>query len=287
MAACCKKKKDGEEMKQILTDMHTHSEHSHDSVCPIEEMCLAQLERGTDIFAVTDHCNVRAFQQKDVYTPIIKAWETVQELNKAYQGKIRILSGVEIAEGFFWFPEELKKLKALCPYDVIIGSVHCVRFGELTQAYSRIDFSEFPPERVYAYLDAYFDDMLAMIDGADFDVLAHLTCPLRYITGKYGISVDLGRFQEKIRLILEKIIARNIALEVNTSTYGVMGQFMPGENIVRQYYGMGGRLVTVGSDAHVAANAAKYIPEAVEMLKSVGFREVFYYQARKPQAIQI
>ena len=45
--------------------------------------------------------------------------------------------------------------------------------------------------------------------------------------------------------------------------------------------------MTVGSDAHVAANAAKYIPEAVEMLKSVGFREVFYYQARKPQAIQI
>lgn len=274
-------------MKQILTDMHTHSEHSHDSVCPIEEMCLAQLERGTDIFAVTDHCNVRAFQQKDVYTPIIKAWETVQELNKAYQGRIRILSGVEIAEGFFWFPEELKKLKALCPYDVIIGSVHCVRFGELTQAYSRIDFSEFPLEQVYAYLDAYFDDMLDMIDGMDFDVLAHLTCPLRYITGKYGIQVDLSPFQEKIRLILEKIIQRNIALEVNTSTYSTMGEFMPNADILRMYYDMGGRLVTVGSDAHVAANAAKNIPEAVEMLKSIGFREIFYYQERKPHGIPI
>lgn len=274
-------------MKQILTDMHTHSEHSHDSVCPIEEMCLAQLERGTDIFAVTDHCNVRAFQQKDVYTPIIKAWETVQELNKAYQGRIRILSGVEIAEGFFWFPEELKKLKALCPYDVIIGSVHCVRFGELTQAYSRIDFSEFPLEQVYAYLDTYFDDMLDMIDGMDFDVLAHLTCPLRYITGKYGIQVDLSPFQEKIRLILEKIIQRNIALEVNTSTYSTMGEFMPNADILRMYYDMGGRLVTVGSDAHVAANAAKNIPEAVEMLKSIGFREIFYYQERKPHGIPI
>lgn len=273
-------------MKPILVDMHTHSEHSHDSVCPIQEMCLAQLERGTEIFAVTDHCDVFAFERYDIFTPIRKAWETVRAMNEVYGGRIRILSGVEIGEGF-WFPEKLNQVENLCPYDLVIGSVHCVRFGELTKAYSRIDFSEFPPERIYAYLDAYFDDILAMIDATDFDILAHLTCPLRYITGKYGIQVDLSRFQGKIRLILGKILDRGIALEVNTSAYGVMGEFMPGTDIVRQYYEMGGRLVTVGSDAHVAANAAKYIPEAVEMLKNIGFREVFYYQERKPCAIQI
>lgn len=273
-------------MKTPLVDMHTHSEYSHDSVCPIGEMCRAQLDRGTDIFAVTDHCDVFAFERYNIYTPIQKAWETVQALNEAYRGQIRILSGVEIGEGF-WFPEKLKKVEKLCPYDVIIGSVHCVRFGELTKAYSRIDFSEFSTERVCDYLDAYFDDILAMIDATDFDILAHLTCPLRYITGKFRIRVDMARFQGKIHRILEKIIARGVALEVNTSAYGVMGEFMPGEDIVRQYYDMGGRLVTVGSDAHVAANAANYIPQAVEMLKSVGFRQIFYYQGRKPQGISI
>lgn len=273
-------------MKTPVVDMHTHSEYSHDSVCPVEEMCLAQLHRGTDIFAVTDHCDVFAFERYDIFEPIQKAWETVQRLKEAYRGRIQILSGVEIGEGF-WFPELLKKVETLCPYDVIIGSVHCVRFGELTKAYSRIDFTEFSPEAVSAYLDAYFEDILSMIDMTDFDVLAHLTCPLRYITGKFGIAVDLTRFQERIHRILEKIIARGIALEVNTSAYGVMGEFMPGEDIVRQYYDMGGRLVTVGSDAHVAANAANYIPEAVEMLKSIGFRQIYYYQGRQPQGIPI
>lgn len=273
-------------MTNLIADMHTHSENSHDSVCPIEDMCLAQIEKGTDIFAVTDHCDVFAFNRYDIFTPIQKAWETVQRLNEAYRGRIRILSGVEIGEGF-WFPEKLKKVELLCPYDVIIGSVHCVRFGELTKAYSRIDFSQFPEDAIYAYLDAYFDDILAMIDATDFDILAHLTCPLRYITGKFGIGVDLSRFQGKIQRILETIIERKIALEVNTSAYGMMGQFMPHTDIVRQYYAMGGRLVTVGSDAHVAENAAVHIPEALAMLKNIGFHEIFYYQGRKPHGVPI
>ena len=33
---------------KITADMHTHSESSHDSVCPIEYMCLAQIEKGTN-----------------------------------------------------------------------------------------------------------------------------------------------------------------------------------------------------------------------------------------------
>ena len=43
-------------------DMHTHSVNSHDSVCAIEDMCLMQIKRGTNIFAVTDHCR-RVFTQ--------------------------------------------------------------------------------------------------------------------------------------------------------------------------------------------------------------------------------
>lgn len=270
----------------MKVDMHTHSEYSPDSSCSIELMCRAQLDRGTDIFAVTDHCNMAAVESHDIVSPLQKSWEAVQGLNRTYRGRIRILSGVEIGEGF-WFPEQLRKVEKLCSYDVIIGSVHRVRFGEQTEAYSRIDFSEFTRDRVYAYLDAYFDDILTMIHTTDFDILAHLTCPLRYITGKYHISVDLTRFRDKIQQILQEIIARGIALEVNTSVYGSLGRFMPDAETVKQYYEMGGRLVSVGSDAHTAANAAKYIPEAVEMLKNVGFREIFYYQERKPYGVLI
>ena len=61
----------------------------------------------------------------------------------------------------------------------------------------------------------------------DFDILAHLTCPLRYIKGKYGIEVDITVFEEKISEILTLIIKREIALEVNTSSFDLLNDFMP------------------------------------------------------------
>ena len=59
--------------------------------------------------------------------------------------------------------------------------------------------------------------MLEMIEGCDFDILAHLTCPLRYINGKYAMDVDCKMYENKIKSILERIIERKIALEINSS----------------------------------------------------------------------
>ena len=82
---------------KIIADMHTHSESSHDSVCPIEDMCLAQMEKGTNVMAVTDHGDIYSYNDYDIYTPIKKASETVQMLNEKYKDKMLLLSGVEIS----------------------------------------------------------------------------------------------------------------------------------------------------------------------------------------------
>ena len=241
-------------------DMHTHSEHSHDSTCRIEEMLRAQKEKGTPIFAVTDHVDTASWQDYDVFTPIQKAHDTVAELNHRC-GSPLLLSGVEISEGF-WFPEVYEKLRTMTDYDVIIGSVHLVRFGELSYAYSKIDFSALSDETIAAYLDAYFDDILTLLDTIDFDILAHLTCPLRYIVGKYHRTVSLDAYREKLDRILRRIIEKNIALEVNTS--GVTGEFgvlMPERDIVQEYLSLGGRYITLASDAHVPEHAAAGLAE--------------------------
>lgn len=236
-------------------DMHTHSENSHDSVCKIEEMCQAQIKRGTQIMAVTDHCDVYSYGDYDIYTPIKRAYETVAELNEKYKGQIQLLSGVEISEGDY--------------------------------SYSRMDFSGIPVQTIYEYLDTYFDDMMVMLDTTDIDVLTHLTCPLRYITGKYGIAIDLGRFSEKITKILQRIIDEEIALEVNTSSYGVLNDFMPCREIIKQYKEMGGYLITIGSDAHVVENAAVNFEKAAEFLKEIGIKEICYYKKRKRYACSL
>lgn len=265
--------------------MHTHSEYSHDSVCKIEDMLLSQIKKGTEIFAVTDHFDTYSFNDYDIFTPIKKANETVAELNKKYCHNPLILSGIEISEGF-WYPEIYEKVKNLADFDVVLGSVHLVRYKDLRHAYSKIDFSKLSIDTITEYLYTYFDDVLTMLDTTDIDVLAHLTCPLRYINGKYKMGVEISKF-ENIEKILKEIIYKEIALEVNTSSYEPLNDFMPGKDILKKYYDMGGRLITLGSDAHTVDNASQFFNKATEALKEIGFKNIYYYKRRKPYQIEI
>ena len=272
--------------KKTVADMHTHSEHSHDSVCPIEDMVLAQIEKGTGIFAVTNHCDVYSYNDYDIFTPLKKAWEEVQELNKKYKGKCLLLSGVEVSEGF-WFLKEYQKALSLCKYDVVIGSVHCVLYKDLTCAYSKIDFSKMPDEEIYAYLDAYFNDVLTMLSFRDIDVLAHLDCPLRYIKAKFKKDIDMTRFDGKIEQILRFVINQKIAFEVNTSSYKLLSDTMPSKRILQKYYNMGGRMLTLGSDAHSVEGASVDFDKVLLILKEIGFKKLYYFKNRKKKFYKI
>jgi len=271
--------------KNIVADMHTHSENSHDSVCKIRDMYNAELLAGTELMAVTDHCDIAFSKKTDIISPIIKSRESINVINKE-NGSKNILFGVEISEGF-WDPESYNKVMKSFEFDVIIGSVHIVDDPVLNMPYSAIDFSLLDTETIFNYLDRYFDDMIRMIDFADFDILAHLTCPLRYINGKYKLGVSLAPYERKIENILQKIIARKISLEVNTSSLDILSDYMPTRDILKKYACLGGKMVTLGSDAHVAEKASVSFKSALEDLLDLGFDRLYYYIERKPYFTEI
>ena len=107
---------------------------------------------------------------------------------------------MEISERF-WFPKQYKKTHDLLRYDVIIGSVHCVKCKDLEMPYSKIDFSQLSIEKVYEYMDCYFNDIITMIEETDFDILAHLTCPLKYIKGKFNIIKKNINFKKVLTIL--------------------------------------------------------------------------------------
>ncbi len=267
-------------------DMHTHSRYSHDSVCPIEEMAKAEMAKGMDGFAVTDHFDTHSYLRYDVITPIGHSTKEAKALDRALDGKFRVLSGIEISEGF-WHPEVYEEVRNLTDYDVILGSVHLVRHKDLTRAYSGLDFSTIQRRVIEEYVDQYFDDMLTMLEKVEFDVLCHLTCPLRYINGKYGLGLHRARYDEKINLILQKIIKKGIALEVNASSVALLGDFLPDRTVLERYYQMGGYLLTLASDAHIPQNAAQHQDKAIALLKEIGFKNIFYYENRNPHPITL
>lgn len=263
-------------------DMHTHSKASHDSECEVGNMRQAEQRRGVDGFAVTDHLDVEYFDTMPLDDIAEQSIAAAKAADK--DGRIRVLHGMEIGEGF-WHPEVTDRIIEKYNFDVIIGSVHAVKFKNCEIPYSRIDFSKMEYGTVLNYMDKYFDDMLSMLESCDIDVLAHLTCPLRYISGKYGIKVDLSRYEDKIKAILKYIIGHGIALEVNSSNVydgSEYPEFMPNESIIKMYKDMGGYLITSGSDAHIAKNASNSFDELYACLAKMGFENVYYYKDRCP-----
>jgi histidinol-phosphatase (PHP family) len=138
-------------------------------------------------------------------------------------------------------------------------------------------------------LQRYFHDVDRLLDVASFDVLAHLTCPLRYIIGRYKNSVNLEAFKEQIVKILRKLISKNIALEVNASGYSDENgyHFLPDADILKMYYDMGGRLLTLGSDCHRNQRIAVNFDQVIDLLKQIGFKYYCYYEKRRPIKVYI
>lgn len=267
----------------LLYDMHVHSQSSHDSVTPVCEIARACGEKGIAAFAVTDHCDVQYFNPDIVASSVNEAEEAAKE----YVGKVKILKGIEIGEAI-WDEKISKEILGKYDYDVVISSVHAVRYKTYTDPYSTIDFSKMDECVLDEYIKTYFDELLMMVEQVDCDIMAHITCPFRYIVGKYGINVDIRKYEGQIDKILDCIIEKSISMEINTSGIGTaFGTFMPSEWIIQKFKEKGGYLVTLGSDAHVAQCIGKGFAQATALLKALGFDGYYYYEKRKKVFVKI
>ena len=257
-------------------DMHVHSRHSHDSRTPVAECAESCVEKGISGFAVTDHFDVEYHHERDILGYIDGSVSEAEAAAKDYAGKVKIFKGVEIGEGI-WFEDDVRELLKRHDFDVVLGSVHAVRYKNLQEPYSVIDFSTMSEDDLDGYLSRYFDEVFTMLERIPLDIVSHLTCPLRYINYKYKRAVDMTKYEKQIERILRLMIDKGLALEVNTSCDAF---FMPDEWIIGKYREMGGYLVTIGSDAHVSQNVGKSFEKAIDILRKFGFKNYYYYENR-------
>ncbi|MBQ8254089.1 MAG: histidinol-phosphatase HisJ family protein [Clostridia bacterium] len=266
----------------IKYDFHMHSDNSLDGRQSVDDACRAAIEKGLRGIAITDHADICFFEKDDTINRFKKCIADVNEAKRKYDGQLEIYMGIEMAE-YLTNEEGAENTLALTDYDVVLGSIHTVYFQDIDDSYSRIDFSSMPKEKIIGFIDLYFDLMLEMLYKTDFDILTHLTCPLRYINGKYKRDIDIWLFESKIRSVLREVIDRGISLEINTSGYSTDGKyFMPEKDILSLYYEMGGRRVSIGSDAHISKNVSVGFNEAKNMLTDIGFDGYYVYKKREP-----
>ena len=62
---------------------------------------------------------------------------------------------------------------------------------------------------------------------------------------------------------------------------------MPDINIIKRFKELGGKYVTIGSDAHKSADAGYEIEKGVMTAKTCGFDYFTVFEKRKPELVQI
>ena len=147
---------------------------------------------------------------------------------------------------------------------------------------------EYNIKNIDSLLDEYFKEQLEVVKWNGFDSLAHFDYPARYIRERTNLNLDYTKYENIIDEILKVLIKNNKALEVNTSTISKpLGRPMPGENLLKRYKNFGGKLITLGSDAHKKEVLGKDLVTAIEMLKKIGFNSYCYYEKHTPVEVKI
>ncbi len=269
-----------ETYKNII-DMHTHTDNSFDGNHSPVYMCEAACNKGLRAIAFTDHCEVDAFNTDGERT-VRQAFFEIAKAKSAFLGKLLVLNGIELGQPTYDI-ETAEKILASQKFDVVIGSVHNLRKREdfyYTEDFSKID--------IKGTMQEYFSEILTMLEWGKFDILAHLTYPFRYLYARNNITVDINEYKDQVDEILKLAAEKDIALEINAAGLRQpINRLSPEAETVVRFKELGGKFVSVGSDAHFAQHIAVGIKDAMSVAKNAGFDCVTLFQKRQHVEIPI
>lgn len=262
-------------------DSHIHTDCSRDAVDTAMMMCENAARLGFYAITITDHCECNVFKSEGYNKTILQSYFEAKKAAVAFGGRLHVFTGVELGQPM-QNSKAAEKVLNSCDFDFALASVHNVRGKE--DFYS-LDYSK---ENVDKLLTLYFDEIMETIEWGKFDALAHLTYPWRYIEGEHQIQIPMEKWNPRIDEVLRALIAKKIALEVNTSGLRQkMGVSMPDFPVLERYRKLGGKLVTLGSDAHRWADVGAGIEQGLSLLHKAGFNHFMIYSAHQPQVLPI
>ena len=89
-------------------------------------------------------------------------------------------------------------------------------------------------------------------------------------------------------LFRSHLIKYDKSLEINTGGYRHgLGAPNPGYSVLKRYKEMGGKLITIGSDAHKPEHLAFEYHKAKELLLAVGYDKYVIYKNREVQVLAL
>ena len=282
----------------MRADYHVHSEFSDDSREYMEAQIERAIELGLEEICFTDHVDYGIKKDWEegnivwrgadlmsddrmVRNPLANVnypeyFGKLLRMQETYRDRITVRRGLEFGIQSITVPQfERLYEKWQDELDFVLLSMHQVDNREFwTQ-----DFQQGRSQQEYN--EIYYREIRKVMDMFDhYDVLAHLDLIVRY--DKQGIY-PFEKVEDLIAEILKMAIRKGKGIELNTSSwhYG-LSDTQPSRRILKLYRDLGGRIITVGSDAHSTRYLADHLDDAYQILKDLGFKEICTFDRRQP-----
>jgi histidinol-phosphatase (PHP family) len=201
----------------------------------------------------------------------------IDRMRETFKGRIVIRKGLEFGIQTITVPQYQKLYETWKDQlDFVLLSMHQVNNLEFwTQDFQRGKTQQ-------EYNEEYYREIYEVMKiFKDYSVLAHLDLIVRY--DKEGVY-PFEKVKDMIAEILKLAIADGKGIELNTSSwhYG-LDDIQPSRDIWRLYKDLGGRILTIGSDAHTTRFLADHMQDAMKILhEELGFEEFCTFDHMKP-----
>lgn len=270
----------------MIMNLHTHTHHSPDARNTVAERVEAANKAGLRYMAVTDHVEINRYYPA-AYYHAVETDEYFYDGRGVFEGSVQetleeaarcaplvLLTGAEIGQ----IPQDIEKSALIYNdprTDIILGSVH-----ELP---GRPDFYflDYAKEDIPALVTAYFEEVLRLAQTDCYDVLAHLTYGLRYLPNRR--AYDITPHLELIDEVLKTVIRKGKAIELNGSGLRKPQPYIdPDLILVKRYRDLGGKYLTISTDAHDTQFVTFGIDLLEDMARTAGFSKLTVFQKHEP-----
>ena len=255
-------------------DQHLHTYFSPDSSETFENY----LDQSDLPIVTTEHLDF--FSPAQAMPNVIPDYtgyvQKLDQLNAQYDN--RLLKGIEV--GFTYADRHrIEDFLVDKTYDIQLLSIHHNgRHGFMTLNHDT--------KPLNTHLDEYFDLMLEAVNHAPYaNVLAHFDFGLR---GYDNVQLtDLERKETVLTQIFNKMIEQDQALELNTRSMYRYDNAHLYDYAIALYTQLGGKLFTVSSDAHVAADYQLHFTNAYAVLRRHNVQHLATYQNQTIQLVDL
>ncbi|WP_336018299.1 histidinol-phosphatase HisJ family protein [Fusobacterium polymorphum] len=249
-----------------MFDQHVHSSFSFGSNEDLEN--YINVSNNSDIIT-TEHLDFEnpIINYKDSSIDYLKYVGQIKNLNKKYSNKFFL--GIEIG----YTPNSEKRIEDFLKdknFNLKLLSIHQNGNYDYMCVNKKLISLE-------VLIQEYFEQMIQALESSiEFNVLAHFEYGLRMI----DISVtDFDNLASVfLNKIIELIVKKEIAFEVNTKSMYKYKKENLYNYMIEKYIKKGGRLFTLGSDAHNIKEYAYKFDEAKNFLLSKNMKEIILFK---------